>query len=518
MKTYHIRTFGCQMNERDSETIAGLLEQMGYARASDTSDADVIVLNTCSVRENADNHFFGLLGQTKHVKEKRPETIVAACGCMMQQAHIVDRIHDKFAWVDLVFGTHNIDRLPELIDEVLSSRKKAADLQTRLQSENITQRERRKKKPKTVPNVAIEKERAGIVEGLPVKRESAVKAFVNILYGCDNFCTYCIVPYTRGREVSRVPERILSEIRELAAFGTKEITLLGQNVNSYSGAFAGGFASGSADGSSDGISYETLPGDASRLDFAGLLEAIDRDKGAEGVRRVRFMTSHPKDLTGRLIACFDTNSGLKKLCPSIHLPVQAGSDLVLTRMNRRYTKEGYIDLVTQLRAVNPEIVISTDFIVGFPGETEEDFAETMDLIERVRFDSAFTFLFSPREGTPAARYENQVPEADKHTRFDRMVECLNAIAFEKNQAYVGQIHEVLIDGFAPVQNAASSKERGAMLTGRTFGGKLVNFPAPADASAGTPAGAIPAASAANPFVRVRITGANTFSLLGEIVN
>jgi tRNA-2-methylthio-N6-dimethylallyladenosine synthase len=478
------------MNERDSETIAGLLEQMGYARAGDAGEADVVVINTCSVRENADNHFFGLLGQTKHVKAKRPGTIVAVCGCMMQQAHIVEKIEGKYGWGDLIFGTHNIDRLPELIDEVLASRRAQISHGLRLGGRNDNssggrndKSSRRNGRVHVRPSVAVEKERAGIIEGLPAKRESAVRAYVNIMYGCNNFCTYCIVPYTRGREVSRTPESILAEVRDLAASGTKEITLLGQNVNSYAGVY------------SDGTSSIALPGADTGLDFAGLLERIDRDPDTAGIRRVRFMTSHPKDLSDRLIACFDKNTGPEKLCPSIHLPVQAGSDSVLGRMNRRYTKEGYIDLAAKLRAANPDIVLTTDFIVGFPGETEDDFMETMDLIERVRFDSAFTFIFSPRVGTPAAGYECQVPEADKHARFNRMVELLNAISAEKNQTYIGKVFEVLIDGPA--------KEGDAMLTGRTPGGKLVNFPAPAEA---------------DPFARVLITAANTFSLIGKIIN
>ena len=450
-KTYHIRTFGCQMNERDSETIAGLLEQMGYGRASEKNAADIIVINTCSVRENADHRFFGLLGQTKHIKMKRPETIIAVCGCMMQQAHIVDRIKDKHAWVDLVFGTHNIDRLPELIDEILTARQPTM-------------------------TVAIEKERAEIIEGLPAKRASDTKAYINIMYGCDNFCTYCIVPYTRGREASRAPDSILSEIKALSAGGTKEITLLGQNVNSYKG---------------------VVNDNSGHLDFTGLLETIDRDKDTSGIQRVRFMTSHPKDLSDRLIACFDSSNGLQKLCPSIHLPVQAGSDRVLERMNRRYTKEGYIDLAAKLREANPDIVLTTDFIVGFPGETDEDFEETLDLIERVRFDSAFTFIFSPRVGTPAANYDDQVPEDDKHRRFDRMIERLNAISFEKNNAYVGKTFEVLIDGLA--------NKGDKVLTGRTLGGKLVNFQADSNIVE------------TKPFVNIRITGSNTFSLVGEII-
>ena len=439
------------MNERDSETIAGLLEQMGYGRTGEKSAADIVVINTCSVRENADHRFFGLLGQTKHIKAKHPDAIIAVCGCMMQQAHIVDRIKDKHSWVDLVFGTHNIDKLPELIDEILASRKQGL-------------------------TVAVEQERKEIVEGLPAKRAFSSKAYVNIMYGCNNFCTYCIVPYTRGREASRAPEGILTEIHDLAAAGTKEITLLGQNVNSYNG----------SDENSSAF-----------CDFTELLETIDKDEHTEGIRRIRFMTSHPKDLSDRLIRSFDVNSGLKKLCPSIHLPVQAGSDRVLERMNRRYTKEGYIDLTEKLRAVNPDIVITTDFIVGFPGETEDDFKETLDLIERVRFDSAFTFIFSPRKGTPAEGYPDQVPEENKHHRFDRMVELLNAISFEKNKTYVGKTFEVLIDGPA--------KDGEQVLAGRTPGGKLVNFRAGDD---------LPDATT---FVNVRITDSNTFSLVGEIV-
>ena len=443
MKTYAIETMGCQMNERDSETIAGLLEQMGYAAADEYKNADVIVVNTCSVRENADNRFFGMLGHIKHVKLARPDVIVAVCGCMMQQEHITEQIKDKHAWVDLVFGTFNIDALPEMIEEVLRTKKPAA---------------------------FILQQRASIVEGLPAKRLYPFKASVNIMYGCNNFCSYCIVPYVRGREVSRGAESIIEEVRGVAASGAKEILLLGQNVNSYS------------DGGTD---------------FADLIGMVN---DVAGVERIRFMTSHPKDLSSKLIDRFGPpeKGGAERLCPSIHLPVQAGSTRVLELMNRRYSKEEYISLVKNLREARPDIVISTDFIVGFPGETEEDFLETMDVIERVRFDAAFTFLYSPRKGTPAAEMDDPEPEEAKRERFGRMVQRLNAITLEKNRAYVGGVYDVLVEG--------ASKTGKSMLAGRTFGNKLVNFKA------------TEGAYLIGEIVPVRITSVKTFSFIGDHVN
>ena len=442
MKTYAIETMGCQMNERDSETIAGLLEQIGYATAADFKEADVIVVNTCSVRENADNRFFGMLGHIKHVKLARPGVIVAVCGCMMQQEHITEKIREKHAWVDLIFGTHNIDALPELIEKTTRTRKKLK---------------------------AVLPERTSLVEGLPARRDFQFKAYVNIMYGCNNFCSYCIVPYTRGREISRGVENIIEEVRGLAAMGAKEITLLGQNVNSYSG---------------DGT------------DFADIIEMVNE---VPGIERIRFMTSHPKDLSNKLIDKFKPaeEGGAAHLCPSIHLPVQAGSTRVLERMNRHYSKEEYIALVERLREARPDIVISTDFIVGFPGETEEDFADTMDLIEKVRFDAAFTFLFSPRKGTPAAEYEDLTSDEVKHERFDHMVQRLNTITLEKNSAYVGSVQEVLVEG--------SSKTGESMLVGRTFGGKLVNFPVP------------DCVDLTGSIIPVLIKSVRTFSFTGEIV-
>ena len=446
MKTYTIETFGCQMNDRDSETIAGLLEQMGYSRVDGYGDADVIVVNTCSVRENADNRFFGTLGHIKHVKMARPDVIVAVCGCMMQQEHITEQIKDKHAWVDLIFGTHNIDAVPDLIEGVLRGRGS---------------------KEEAGPATYILEDRGALVEGLPAKRAFSYKGSVNIMYGCNNYCTYCIVPYTRGREKSRRPEDILSEARGLSEAGVKEIMLLGQNVNSYA---------------SEGA------------DFADLIDMVN---DVPGVERIRFMTSHPKDLSSKLIDKFKPpeSGGAARLCPSIHLPVQAGSTRVLELMNRRYTKEEYIELTEKLREARPGIVISTDFIVGFPGETEEDFLETMDVIERVRFDAAFTFLYSPRKGTPAAEMEDPEPAEAKRERFGRMVQRLNAITLEKNRAYVGSVHDVLVEG--------ASKTGGSMLAGRTFDNKLVNFKAPEGADL------------AGRIVPVRIVSVKTFSFTGE---
>jgi len=473
------------MNERDSETIAGLLEQMGYNESAEYADADVIVVNTCSVRENADNRFFGLLGHIKHVKLCRPDVIVAVCGCMMQQEKITERIREKYAWIDVIFGTHNIYEAPELVEKALRRREEAGREETgRVEAKRARQAD--EKPPAPAPVASILQKRASLAEGLPARRVFSFKASVNIMYGCNNFCTYCIVPYTRGREISRNADDILAEVREAAAAGAKEILLLGQNVNSYAG----------------------VQGDAADadkpVDFADLIDMVDK---APGVERIRFMTSHPKDLSDKLIDRFRSaeEGGARHLCPSIHLPVQAGSTRVLELMNRRYTKEDYIVLVEKLREARPDIVITTDFIVGFPGETEEDFEDTMDVIERARFDAAFTFLFSPREGTPAFGYEDNTPEDVKRKRFDRMVKRLNEITLEKNRAYVGSVQDVLVEG--PSKNDAS------MLSGRTFGGKLVNFPAP---GGDTVDADFPGADNAGVIVPVRITFVKTFSFTGEL--
>jgi tRNA-2-methylthio-N6-dimethylallyladenosine synthase len=411
-------------------------------------------VNTCSVRENADNRFFGVLGQIKKAKEANPSKIVAVCGCMMQQQHIVDRIRDKFPWVDIIFGTMNIDAFPALLSDALA-KSEVSSYETMIDIHDVA---------------------GDIVEGLPSRREHPYKAFVNIMYGCNNFCTYCIVPYTRGRERSRAPEAIFDEVSALASDGVKEIMLLGQNVNSYHG---GG------------------------TDFPALIGMIDE---IPGIERIRFMTSHPKDLSDRLVDCYRT---ARNLCPSIHLPIQSGSTDVLRRMNRGYTKEDYVSLIGKLREANPDIAITTDFIVGFPGETDANFEDTMDVIEQVRFDAAFTFLFSPRTGTPAAKFGDQVASDTAHARFDRMVKCLNGITMEKNLAMVGKVCEVLIEG--------PSKTDKGMLSGRTAGGKLVNIRPPA---AMQPDAQQHESSVSNiaeytgMILPITLTEANTFSFIG----
>ncbi len=434
-KTYHITTFGCQMNEHDSETIAGMLSEMGFSQAPERDGADVVVINTCSVRENADKRFFGTLGQLKHIKKDNPDFTVCVCGCMMQQQHIIDSIKSKYPWVDVIFGTHNIHEFPRLLETVLSEKEKIID---------------------------VWENGGDIIEGLPAKRLYRHKAFVNIMYGCNNFCTYCIVPYTRGRERSRKACDILEEVRRLTEDGVREVTLLGQNVNSYMG--------------EDGT------------DFSDLIYRLNE---AEGLERIRFMTSHPKDLSDKLIQAY---RDCEKLCDYIHLPVQSGSSRILKKMNRKYTKDDYLRLVEKLKAAVPHIAISTDIITGFPGETEEDFEETLDLVRRVEYDSAFTFLYSIRKGTPAAEYEDQIPEEIKHERFNRLVELVNEISARKNAAYVGKTVKVLVDG--------PSKNNSAALGGRTEGFKLINFEGPQDLT--------------GKLVDVEVTAGKTFSLEGRL--
>lgn len=435
-KTYHITTFGCQMNEHDSETMAGMLEDLGFSENLERNSADVVIINTCSVRENADKRFFGTLGQLKKIKKENPDFTVCVCGCMMQQQHIIDSIKSKYPWVDLIFGTHNIHEFPHLLKNVIEEREKL---------------------------VHVWEDGGEIVEGLPAKRLYRHKAFVNIMYGCNNFCTYCIVPYTRGRERSRKPEDIVDEVKRLTADGVREVTLLGQNVNSYRG-----------DGNTD---------------FADL---IYRLQDIEELKRIRFMTSHPKDLSDKLIQAY---RDCDKLCNYIHLPVQSGSSRVLEQMNRKYTKEDYLELIEKLRAAVPDIAISTDIIVGFPGETEEDFEETLDLVRTVRYDSAFTFLYSIRRGTPAEHYPDQIPEETKHQRFNRLVEAVNTISAEKNKAYEGRVEQVLVEGI--------SKNDETAYTGRTEGFKLINFPGSADLL--------------GKIIDVKVTAGKTFSLEGQVL-
>jgi tRNA-2-methylthio-N6-dimethylallyladenosine synthase len=433
-KTYNIVTFGCQMNERDSETLAGFLEDLGFTYEEEKLDAQVVVLNTCSVRENADKRFFGVLGQLKHSHEENPGKLVILCGCMMQQQHIIDAVKQKYPWVDLVFGTHNIADFPKLFDNVYKNHERIIDIKDATKE---------------------------IAENLPAKRMYDFKAYVSIMQGCNNFCTYCIVPYTRGREMSRKPEDILRECSCLAENGCKEIMLLGQNVNSYAGG----------------------------MTFAELLREIDK---IEGLERIRFMTSHPKDLSDDLIDCFRT---CRHLCHCFHLPVQSGSDAVLKKMNRHYDRAHYLERVEKLREACPDIALTTDIIVGFPGETEEDFEDTIDLVKRVRYDSAFTFIYSVREGTPAAKWEDQVPEEIKHERFNRLIDVIHDIQAEKMSELQDQILPVLIEG--------PSKTDDKMLTGRTESLKTVDLP-------GDPA-------LIGRIVPVKIVKAQTFSLYGELV-
>ena len=437
-KNYHIITYGCQMNEHDSENIAGMLEALDYSHTPNPEEADVVVMNTCSVREHADKRFFGMLGQFKKQNKNTPDFIICICGCMPQQPHIVEEIRKSFSWADIVFGTQTIAEFPNLLMERIRTGKKQFSI--------IANNE-------TIPE---EKES---------KREFAHKALVNITYGCNNFCTYCIVPYTRGREKSRSLRAVKQEIINLVNDGVKEVMLLGQNVNSFR--------------------------DADGNNFAALIRALDE---VEGLERIRFMTSHPKDLSDELIACF---GDCKKLCHNIHLPVQSGSDEVLRRMNRHYNRERYMEIVKKLRATCPDLSISTDIIVGFPGETEEDFLDTLSLVREVEYDSAFTFIYSPRVGTPAAKYDNQIPENVKHERFDRLVEEVNRCSAKKNSEYLGRIVDVMVDG--PSKNDAGA------WSGRTDTFKLVNFTSEEPLTEGQ-------------MVSVRITETKTFSLDGEKVD
>lgn len=459
-RSYKIITFGCQMNEHDSEVISGMLTQRGYTEAAgeDMRNTDIVIINTCSIRENADKRFFGTLGQLKKIKLANPNFTVCVCGCMMQQEHITKKLRQSYPWVDVIFGTHNIHEFPDMLEEMF---------QRRSTGEDWTVNQIRSSREFRVDRVYRDSDR--IVEGLPAKRLFGHKSFVNIMYGCNNFCTYCIVPYTRGREKSRRPEDIIAEVKALAADGVKEVTLLGQNVNSYRGV--------SADSGNE-------------WDFADLIYALNE---VEGLERIRFMTSHPKDLSDKLIAAF---AECDKLCNYIHLPVQAGSSSVLRRMNRKYTREQYLELVRKLREAVPGIAISTDIIVGFPGETEEDFCETLSLAEKIQYDSAFTFLYSPRRGTPAADYENQIPEDVKHERFNRLVEVMNRGSKARNAAFVGRVCRVLVDG--------PDKKSSGILNGRTEEFKLVDFEGPEELIGS--------------MVDVEITASNTFSLQGRIVS
>ena len=434
---YIIQTFGCQMNEHDSEKLCAMLDSMGYEQGMMVDECDLIIYNTCAVRENAELKVFGNLGHLKLAKRKNPDLKIAVCGCMMQQPHVVKEIKSKYKHVDLVFGTHNLYKFPELLTKSI-------------ESENIL--------------VDVWDVDGEVVEGLKSNRKFELKAFVNIMYGCNNFCTYGIVPYTRGRERSRTPEDILNEIKELVANGTKEVTLLGQNVDSYG---------------------KTLD---NPMTFAELLREVNN---VEGIERIRFMTSHPKDISDEVIYAI---RDCDKVCEFLHLPVQCGSSSLLKVMNRHYTKEQYLEIIEKAKKEVPDIAFSTDLMIGFPGETEEDLLDTIDVVEKVRYDSAFTFIYSKRKGTPAAEMENQIPEDVKHERFNRVLSKVNEIVGEINQSYIGKTVEVLVEG--------KSKTDDNRFMGRTRQNKLVNFDAKSEDLIGK-------------LINVEITSATGFSLIGK---
>ena len=431
--TAYVETYGCQQNEADSEKLRGYLTQSGYQIIGSAEGADVVVMNTCSIREHAEQRVFGNLGALTHTKRRHPEQKIFLCGCMAGEEKVSERIKKSFPYVDGVFSTHHLWQFPEILYNVLTKKKR---------------------------QFYIEDEAGSIAEGIPQVRDSSLKAWVSIMYGCNNFCTYCIVPYVRGRERSRRPEAILAECKALIEGGCKEITLLGQNVNSYGKDLDCG------------------------MDFADLLAKIAE---LPGDFLIRFMTSHPRDASEKL---FDTMAKYPKIAKQLHLPFQSGSTRVLKAMNRHYDRETYLKKVEYAKKVMPELVLTSDVIVGFPGETEEEFEETISLIERVHYDSLFTFIFSPRTGTPAAKMEDPTPKEEKNRRFDKLCARQNAISEEIHQGYVGKTLRCLVDG-----------KDGSQLTARTEGGRLVRFDGP-ECLIGN-------------YESLRITGATTWSLTGE---
>ena len=416
--TYYILTMGCQLNENDSEKISGMIEQMGYKKTENPKEADLNLFNTCCVRENAEDRLFGKLGELKKIKEEKG-TIIAIGGCMMQEKHITDKIKESYPFVDILFGTHTIHKFPEDLYKVLETKQKQEDI------------------------LDID---GKIYEGLPIKRESNLKASVTIMNGCNNFCSYCIVPYVRGRERSRHPKDILEEVKQLANEGYKEITLLGQNVNSYLRA---------EKWKEKGLEYNGINS------FATLLQEINK---IQGIERIRFISPHPKDFTDDVI---DAIAKCEKVCKLVHLPLQSGSTNILKIMNRRYTKEQYLELVEKMKARIPKLTLSTDIIVGFPGETEEDFEDTLDVIRKVNYEQVYMFIYSRRVGTPGDKMENQVPEEVKHERFNRLKALVEMQIAEKNKTYIGTTQYVLVEG--------KSKNNDNMLTGRTDSNKVVIF-------------------------------------------
>ena len=434
-KKYHVITYGCQMNVHDSENISAILEDLKYTQTDDVDNADIIVINTCAIRENAHNKVVGMLGRIKHLKETKKDIITVFCGCMAQEESIANMLKDKYKWVDIVFGTHNIHKLPIYLSDLYKEKKQEIEV------------------------YSIE---GDVYEGIPVKRDSKYKAWVNIMYGCDKFCSYCIVPYTRGKQRSRLPEDVLNEVKKLKSDGYMEITLLGQNVNAY--------------GKDLNISYN----------MANLL----RDVANIGIPRVRFITSHPWDFTDEMI---DVISKYSNIMPYIHLPIQSGSNKILAMMRRRYTKESYIELFNKIKKKIPNVAISTDIIVGFPGETEEDFKETLDVVNTLKYDLAYTFIFSKREGTPASLMKDDTSMDEKKERLARLNDKVNEYANMNNMKYKDKIVDVLIEDYS---------EKEGYLMGYTDTMKLVNVKA-SDEYLGK-------------IVKVKITDVKTWSLDGEV--
>lgn len=433
-KTYYIKTYGCQMNERDSETIATIFQARGMVQAPDMASADLVMVNTCTVRDKAEQKVYGLLGKFRELKEEKPDLVLGICGCMSQQQEVAKHIKSRFPIMDIIIGTHNLNALNTYLEQVLVERRQVLEVWEQRAAEELD---------------------------APARRSGNYKAFVNINWGCNNYCTYCIVPYVRGREKSREPQTILSEIEGLASQGVMEITLLGQNVNSYG---------------------KDLP---DKPDFADLLELIN---SVVGIERIRFMTSHPRDAGERLVEAMAT---LPKVCNHLHLPLQAGSDRILARMNRGYTAEHYQGIVAKLRAAVPDIAITTDLIVGFPGESEEEFRDTLAMVEKIHFDSAFTFMYSPRRGTPAATMKRQVEVREMKERLQRLIKVQNRISLERNQELVGSVQRVLVEERSDQTNK-----------GRTTTNKLVFFDSGRDLT--------------GQLVDVVITQAKTWSLVGEL--
>ena len=436
-KTFFIKTYGCQMNEQDSENIVALLEKIGFSQIDNYLNADLVLLNTCSIRENAHNKAFGMLGRLKHLKEERKDLLIGLCGCMAQEASVVEEILKDYKFVNFVFGTHNLYELPEIIDRAIVENKQQIEVYSR---------------------------EGDLVEGLPVIRSNSYKAYVNIIYGCDKFCTYCIVPYTRGRERSRKKEDILSEIKELIKDGYKEVTLLGQNVNAYGKDLY------------------------SNYNLGDLLEDI----ALMDIPRIRFMTSHPWDFTDKMI---EVIAKYPNIMPSVHLPVQSGSSRILKLMGRRYTRESYLELFHKIKDTVPGVAISTDIIVGFPGETEEDFLETLSLAEECKYDNAFTFIFSKREGTPACRLDDNISIEEKEERLQRLNDIVNKYFLENNKKLEGKVLKVLVEGVSEKKN---------MYYGYSETNKLINFTSESSLKSGD-------------IVDVKITSTKSWSLDGESI-